>query len=175
MSKTSLLDLIVNVLPVADLPELVIYFLVGDSCLDHCDTIERVFTTIYRDAYYDTFLDKDCTVRHSFNDRPAFVRQERCIWYRNGKISRENDLPAFETKSCKLWLKNGRFYRKDPTERVGVDWEYDLHLHDYLPLLKSPDNQVSWNFHDDWNWQIENANKYPPHAPMLTHHSRKKY
>lgn len=175
MSKTSLLDLIVIVFPVADLPEMMIrLFLAGDLCLDDCDTIERVFTTIYRNDYDDTFLDKDCTFRHSFNDVPVIrnhqnsrlnIYQKRHVWYRNGKISRENDLPAFISRDCKLWLKNGKFYRQDSTKPVGVFMGNDLYFHDNPPRLQSLDKLVLWE--DVHFWLLLDIPPCVPPAPTI--------
>lgn len=86
-----LLECIVNVFPIADLPELIITFLAGDCCLD-AETIKAVFPRPYLKSDFDTdthtYLDKECTVLHSFNDEPAVVwptgyRQKS--WYFNGQ------------------------------------------------------------------------------------------
>lgn len=92
MSKTSLLDLIVKVLPVAQLPELVIYFLAGDVCLDYCDTLEKVFLISYpkkqKGNSKETYLDESLTVRHDFDGSRLFLMFGGCWRYRNGKLKK---------------------------------------------------------------------------------------
>lgn len=104
----STLDLIADKIPVKDIPEVIVGYLAGDDCLDHCETLEAVFCKEYR-KNYQTFMDEECTVLHSFNDKPC-IRIEQILyysrhqtrfpynvyqeWYRNGKLHRENDKPA---------------------------------------------------------------------------------
>lgn len=127
----SLLDLIASVIPVADVPEFIIQlYLPGDECLDNY-TLKKVFTTPYNkivtrfftetrffmETY--TYLDKNCTVLHSFDDNPSCKSRNKSEWYRNGKLHRENDLPARlitddnEQPTLEAYFYNGKFHREN--------------------------------------------------------------
>lgn len=96
MSYT-LLDLLVQWFPVADLPEHIIRtYLAGDTCLNNCDTIDKVFTKSYDGketivpeiTFTYTYLDPERKILHSFNDKPALwaehYNRNEMYWYRNG-------------------------------------------------------------------------------------------
>lgn len=109
----TLLDLLVQWFPVADLPEYIIRtYLAGDVCLNHCDTIYKVFTKIYTKEGWETiedpqfgnyghcwmtktYLDPKRKILHSFNDQPAIVcdfekgNRKSMRWYKNGFLHRE--------------------------------------------------------------------------------------
>lgn len=103
---------LVQWLPVADLPEMVIrLYLVGDVCLDDDDeTLDAVFTTKYTtEKLTGTFMDPDCLVEHSFNDEPCWSGRWVKFWYRNGKLGRSGNQP------CVIHLDTGRkeWWRRD--------------------------------------------------------------
>lgn len=104
----NLLDIIVQYIPVSYLPEqLIRTYLPGDTCLNHCDTMDIVFTMSYTKKLKDlvefpglgvkywmhmtyTFMDESCRVLHSFHGNPS-VEETNCFetdlqWHRNGKI-----------------------------------------------------------------------------------------
>lgn len=98
-----LLDVLAEVLPIADVPEYVIRkYLAGDRCLDYCDTIHVVFTKKFtgtKNGCEYTFLDEQCTILHSFDDMPGKI--SACgdmYWYKNGKRHRDKDQPAVIVK-----------------------------------------------------------------------------
>jgi hypothetical protein len=77
---------------------------------------------IHRDQYGSTFLDANCTIRHSFDDQPAVSFENRDQWYRNGKLHRDHG-PAIwirkpvvcksmeldvEPDELKIWLVDGQ-------------------------------------------------------------------
>lgn len=109
---TCLLDVIAQLIPVTDVPELLIQlFLPGDDCLDDA-TIDQVFTKMYKHYYDDsTYLDPGNTVLHSFADQPAKVGTYTQYWYRNGKLHRDNDLPAVIGFRTREWFQNGELHR----------------------------------------------------------------
>lgn len=100
-STTDLLDMLVQHLPVADIPELIIReYLIGDSCLDHCSSINHVSATRYfcNNDYCDhhefrcvefpshyTFLDPKGNLPHSFDLK---IIEGRCYkhFFHNGKV-----------------------------------------------------------------------------------------
>lgn len=134
---SSLLDLIIKWLPVADVPELIIrLFLAGDNCLDDV-TLDTVFTTKYvRDQgsyLYQTFLHPSNRIEHSFDDQPARVnnRGEKC-WLRNGKLHRKNG-PAMILENGKrmAWYHYGSqvfgLFEREKSYFIGFCWHvYNL-------------------------------------------------
>lgn len=119
-----LLDVLVESLPIADVPEYLIRkYLPGDDCLDYCDTMNTVFTKKYygnKDGYECTFLDEQCTISHSFNDEPAAYSNHHKFWYKNGKLHRENDNPAviYGRDQVKQWYNNGKLHRENDNPAV---------------------------------------------------------
>jgi hypothetical protein len=88
----SLLDFIIEFIPVANVPELIIENLIGDDCLDD-ETIKSVFQRPYKNERGYTYLDREMTVLHSFHDKPAVTRAYAFCdcsqeWYHNGRRHR---------------------------------------------------------------------------------------
>lgn len=113
--KMSLLKCIANVLLVADVPELVVQFLAGDSSLDE-ETVNIVFTRKYIKEELDatlTFLDKQFRILHSFQDQPAIHTGHLSLWCSNGKLHRSNDLPAVVYKTHREWWSRGKRHREN--------------------------------------------------------------
>lgn len=88
---TSLLNHIIDVLPVFDIPELVVQYLAGDVCLDP-HSVYLVFKKIYileNPSERSTFLDEDCKILHSFDEQPARIiyghEGLEKYWFFNGK------------------------------------------------------------------------------------------
>lgn len=108
---SSVLQLVVRHLPLADVPEMLIrYYLPGDNSLDD-ETLKLVFTKIYT-MDKKTFLDSGCTVLHSFDDKPAIHDHHNALeYYRNGKIHRDHDKPAYMNSCVKLWYNHGKLHR----------------------------------------------------------------
>lgn len=155
----SVLKCIVNYLPVTDIPELVVKYLAGDVCLDD-ETVNTVFvqkfTRTISDRIIETYLDKDCTVPHSFNDEPAieFCLKEQKLWCFNGKLHRGNDLPAFSDPDVQEWWQRGKRHREND---LPASIYFEVHswfqngiLHrgrDLPAVLVSPDEK---NGHQEW-------------------------
>lgn len=65
-------------------------------------------------------------LKHSFNDQPAVIHDERKEWWRNGKRHRDR-APAFVERECKAWFQNGRRHRDGAPAIVwsnGDQWWY---------------------------------------------------
>lgn len=105
----SLLDCIVKHIPVEDIPELIVLFLAGDECLNHCETATQVFKIAYKKED-NTYLDKDCKVLHSFNGKPARVFYGHKAWYCNGLLHSFDDMPAVDSH-YKVWFRHGLLHR----------------------------------------------------------------
>lgn len=111
-----LLNLLVWHLPVADVPKLVLQYLVGDWCLEHCTSIDCL--PVYRDSEQNTYLDIGHTIYHSVEDRPAKVVKnigQQQEWYRNGKLHRDGDKPAIVhiESGQQMWFQWGVSYRNN--------------------------------------------------------------
>jgi hypothetical protein len=128
----SLLMTIVNVIPVTDVPELVVQYLLGDDCLDDT-TISQVFPKPYLSRNGNTYLNRELTVLHSFDDKPAINFSVKFEWYRNGKLHRK-DLPAVLTNEINsndtrfaAWIENKKI--------LGyADYLYEIEMHDQKEL-----------------------------------------
>lgn len=113
MSNT--LILIIECLPVADIPELILHFLIGDVALDSLSS--KVFDEVFSTQKYVekidalgltvSFLGSEGTVLHSFLDQPAASGADHCRWFKNGLLHRENLQDGRQE-----WWNNGHFLRK---------------------------------------------------------------
>ena len=74
------------------------------------------------------------------------------IYYKNGKLHRDNDLPAVEYKSgSKEWYKEGKIHRIDgpAIERYNGDkyWYYEDKLHRIDgPAYENSDENKKWYY-----------------------------
>lgn len=145
----SLLDLLVQQVPVADVPELIVRFLAGDECLNHCDTLEKVFTTVYRSIEGKTYLDEAHTVLHSFDGNLSAVSCGNAVSYRNGLVQSYNDNPALFVPelNLKVWYKFGKIHRdKGPALLYGRNQEvwlvlsgHEFHLQNHSQVFVKND------------------------------------
>lgn len=134
-----LLDLIVGIFPVEGVPELVAVHLMADSVMDS-KTMETILQFPKRYTSFDgsTFLQgvfagEQVRVRHSFDDKPAFTRNNGnwAQWYHYGKIHREHG-PAIHISNVyhghdmgtvlehvefKAWMTHGK------VEKILLDGE----------------------------------------------------
>lgn len=98
----------------------ILRYLAGDPCLHSFPEIfETVFVhkygpTQYVDGEPFSFLDPECKIIHSFNDRPAVIgtykKAEIQTWYRNGVIHRDNkpaQIADYGYSIEKSWVKFG--------------------------------------------------------------------
>lgn len=138
--KMSLLDAIINVLNTNDVPEMICKYLAGDDCLDD-ETISSVFQRPHKNKYGYTYMDKDCTVLHSFNDEPAlkwtYGETQKQEWYRNGRVDRiqkpaiivlENvpfSLGTFD-HWIKIYIHNRKIHRITENDGDQEDQQYDI-------------------------------------------------
>lgn len=151
-------DLVVQVFPVALVPELILSLLGGDDCLDCLDSaiMNRIFTTKYteqtRSGTFNTFLDEDCNIFHSFDDQPASVAYGTKIWCFNGKLHRDGDKPAkISGNDHKTWFHHGVEHRdSDQPAWIHIDggrrwFKYGkLHRDGDKPAVMFPNGWQEW-------------------------------
>lgn len=139
-----ILNLLAGHLPVADVPELVLQYLAGDWCLEHCTSIDML--PVYRDEQRNTYLDSSRTVLHSVDDKPAKTLDNCQHWYRNGKLHREGDRPAIIDGPVNIWFQWGHVHRDDDkptltTNRQSV-WSSEERIHRYKHPAMMIDNDI---------------------------------
>lgn len=131
------LNLLVCHLPVADVPELVLQYLVGDWCLEHCTSIDML--PVYRDKHGNTYLNISHTILHSVDDKPAQVIGDCKHWYRNGKLHRDRDKPAIMDGPVNIWFQWGQVTLT--TDRQSV-WSSEERIHRYKHPAMMIDNDI---------------------------------
>lgn len=84
---------------------------VGTVSVDNTLVRSAKTTISNTDGTVRTYLDGQL---HSFDDDPAVLTREgRRLWYKNGKLHRDNDLPACIFVHDKFWYKDGVYHRDD--------------------------------------------------------------
>lgn len=118
---SNILECVVQVLPVALVPEIIIKYLQGDVSLDALDskTFENIFQGCGSIEFETvvvkyTYLDPDNLILHSFYDQPSmeviddnFFPKTYKQWHKNGKLHRDNNLPALVKGNYFEWWING--------------------------------------------------------------------
>lgn len=150
--KDQMIDVLANVLPIADVPEYLIHkYLPGDACLDHCDTIHLIFTKKYSKNEC-TYLDESCTILHSFDDQPARINRY-AEYYKNGKLHRDKDQPAIVIDiDHREWWKHGNLHRDGDEPAVihssgSKEWYKNGNLHrdgDEPAIIHSSGTKEYW-------------------------------
>jgi hypothetical protein len=123
----SLLDFVIEFIPVANVPELIIRNLIGNDCL-YDETISSVFKHPYKNERGYMYLDREMTVLHSFHDEPAvndnLPKYKSSEYYRNGVRHRVNGpaiistiYPYFTSYSEILWI----FMQHGKVTEIQVD------------------------------------------------------
>lgn len=150
-----LLDVLANVIPIADVPEYLIReYLPGDDCLDYCSTMDLVFTKKYSKQTkhgYITYLDQRYNILHSFKDEPAFLfLTEIKEWWKNGKLHRDKDQPAVIDEYGERYIKNGKMYKWKKANGIVTYWKNGCkHRDNDQPAVIYPDGTKEWWIHGE--------------------------
>lgn len=140
-----LLNLVVEHIPVSDIPEFMLMYIPGDECFNYCDTVDQVFKVVYKKDN-NTYLDEKCTVLHSFDGKPAKRLIDYSAWYKNGLLHSYNDMPAVD-HYYKIWFHRGLIHRGNGQPAIINDTNNVFSFHDKRGRWYIMDRQYMWAEH----------------------------